>query len=365
MLRTLEIDRVGLNGQGVGTDPEGNIYFVPGALPGDFVEVDSFEERKKYRDGELKRILRHSKDRIESPCMHFKDCGGCDFLDWSYEAQVRHKEATLKHVLERSGFEVENFLPIMGAVRTQGYRNRIQVRRQGSKLGFFRKRTHDVVDVEQCCVAENRLNDALSKLRTRSETVADREKIEIWVDSHGETHTLRNRPHGAGGFSQVHPEQNLQLRQVVGKWMEGANTIIELYCGNGNLTQTYVDKVQSVCAVDSNEAALQEARTTFQSFDHLVFLKSNVERVSGKIPQEIRDRCDTLLLDPPRSGVEQGLGPFLMPGLQTLVYVSCSPTAFAQDAQCLKKNFRLAQIQPIDMFPHTRHIEFVAQFLRV
>ena len=87
-------------------------------------------------------------------------------------------------------------------------------------------------------------------------------------------------------------------------------------------------------------------------------------RLARRLPREFRERYDTLLLDPPRSGTQECLGSFLHENLKTIVYVSCSPVAFMKDVQCLKEHFTFEQAQIVDMFPNTRHIEFVAWFSR-
>ena len=88
------------------------------------------------------------------------------------------------------------------------------------------------------------------------------------------------------------------------------------------------------------------------------------EAIALKMPPDVRERCDTLVLDPPRTGMASSLEPFVHDGVKTIIYVSCSPVAFTKDVQCLKQSFTLRSVQPIDMFPHTRHIEFVAVFSR-
>ena len=137
MTSEVRIERIGQRGQGVGADLTGNIYFVSGTLPGDVAIVEFKADAKRYRDARLVELKVPSSARLVPQCKYFGECGGCDWLNWTYEEQLKAKQAMLIHVLERAGVGVENLLPIQGAAKQLGYRNRIQLRREGSKTGFY------------------------------------------------------------------------------------------------------------------------------------------------------------------------------------------------------------------------------------
>ncbi|MBY0370874.1 hypothetical protein K2X33_09325 [bacterium] len=365
----LTIEHVNLTGQGVGKDAEGNLYFVEGALPGDRVLAQPESEKGRYRDAALVQVVQPSPERVDSVCPVFGKCGGCDWLDWDYASQVRGKEKMLQHVLGRSNWEPKRFLPSIAAEQPLGYRNRIQLRAEGKKLGFYRKRSHDIVDIENCAVADPRLNEALTQLRGEG-PFAQPTKIELAVGDEGKVERLDNSPHAAAGFAQVHSRQNNLLREMVRDIVQraGAKTVLELFAGNGNLTMGYAEHVERLFAVDSSAPALEAARAAWKgrSQPKAAFLEARVDkRLVRRLPGDFREHYDTLLLDPPRSGTQECLGSFLHDNLKTIVYVSCSPVAFTKDVQCLEAaGFQLEQVQIIDMFPHTRHIEFVSWFSR-
>jgi 23S rRNA (uracil1939-C5)-methyltransferase len=364
----LEIERVGLMGQGVAQDPEGNIYFVPGAVPGDRVEVRVPRTARRYRDAELVRVIRPSPDRREPACAYFQRCGGCDWLHWDYAAQLRAKDGILEHVLSRADLRPADFAPIVGAERPQGYRNRIQVRRRGAELGFLRKRSQDLVDVESCWIADPRINAEMSRIR--QEPVSEHSiKIELSVGEDGGVTRLINRPHAAHGFAQVNVAQNERLREQVLSQIRaaGSRRVLELFCGNGNFTLPLARVVEQIVAVDGSAAALQDAKARRSAEDErrIFFLQAMVDRrLVKKLPPGFAEEYDTLLLDPPRTGAGTDLSHFVHPGLKSIIYISCSPVTFSQDVQALKKQFALSWVRAVDMFPHTRHIEFVARFDR-
>jgi 23S rRNA (uracil1939-C5)-methyltransferase len=362
----IDITRMNLEGQGVGYDSEKNIYFVPGAITGDRVEVVPEQTAKRYRDSRLERVVTPSPDRVESPCAHFQVCGGCDWLQWEYSAQLTAKENILRHVLERGGLAPREFFPMLPSPSQFGYRHRIQVRQMGATVGFFKRASHEIVDIKDCRVAHPKLNEAIAKLRATPSAAPL--KAELFVDDRGEVGHLYDVAHGAGGFTQINAGQNERLRTVVANAVKAndAQHVVELFCGNGNLSFAFFPLVSTCYAVDASRAAITRAREMASELGltKLFFAHGNVEAMAAKMPQDVRDRCDTLVLDPPRTGMASSLEPFVHDGVKTIVYVSCSPVAFTKDVQCLKKAFTLRSVQPIDMFPHTRHIEFVAVFSR-
>ncbi len=355
-------------GQGVAHDTQGNIYFIPGALPGDRILAETVETSKRYRDAELVEVLAPSPDRRDPECAVFHECGGCDWLHWDYAAQVAAKEKTLRHVLERSTWLPEKFLPTITANETMGYRNRIQLHAAGGRLGFYRRKSHDVVDIASCPVAHPKLNASLAELRREPESLAGG-KIELFVQEDGGVGRRDNEANAAAGFAQVHDAQNALLRQAIGQLVLGAEAknVLELFAGNGNLTFEYLSGVEEVIAIDSSPTALQQARERLKAFagKRAAFIEANVDvRLKRRLPREFMQGYDTLLLDPPRAGAEGCLEPLCFDGLQTIIYVSCNPVAFTKDVQCLNAQFDFRQVQIIDMFPHTRHIEFIALFSR-
>ncbi len=363
----IEITRMGMEGQGVGHDTEGNIYFVPGAVTGDKVTVTPEQTRKRYRDARLDSVDTPSVNRIEPECQHFQVCGGCDWLQWEYSAQLEAKQGILRHVLERGGLSPAAFESAIPSPKEFGYRSRIQVRQFGDRVGFYQRGTNDIVDIENCRVAHPKLNEAIRQLRKEPTTTL--RKTELFVDDRGEVGRLYDVPHGAGGFTQVNTAQNEKLKSVVAEAVSqsGGQHVVELFCGNGNLTFEYAPSVKSAYAVDFSRAAIQRAREEGRArgLDQVTFVYGSAEAAAAKMPQEVRERCDTLVLDPPRTGMIGSLAEFIHDGVRTVIYVSCSPVAFAKDVQCLKKGFTFQRVQPLDMFPHTRHIEFVGIFSRL
>jgi len=358
----IKIHHVGREGQGVGFDGDNNIYFVRGALPGDTVRV-SCEETKRYRNAELVDILQPSSERRDPICPYFGQCGGCDWLNWSYEAQLRAKSEMVAHVLARAELKPAKLLPILPSPNPLGYRNRVQLHRGTNGVGFHRRGSNDLVEIELCRIAHPAINAKISELEKHS---GNWKRVELALGSEGGVTVAFDEPEGE--FSQVNDALNERLQTLVAGAIaeSGGKTVLELYCGNGNLTQAYAPAVDTVVGVDSNPATLARAQARFAGQPHIRFLVEGVNgKLGRKLPAEIKDRYDTLVLDPPRPGVGKSLQNFLHGKLKTVIYVSCSPVTFSQDARGLvEQGMALQTVQPLDMFPQTRHVELFAVFSR-
>ena len=368
MILEVRIERVGVFGEGVGHDGKGNAYFVPGTIPGDLAVIESDLGSKRYREARLVTIKEPSAERKSSVCPYFGQCGGCDWLEWDYSQQLKAKENMVRHALSRAGLEAKVFSPIYGALKTLGYRNRIQVRRSGDQIGFYQRRSHTIVDVKSCAVTDPRLNSAIAQLRTESPPAVET-KTELALGDDGEVLRWENQPHASAGFVQINPEQNLVLQTTVAQKIKslGASSVLELFAGNGNLTFSFAPFVSNVLALEGNALAVKAAgeRVERNHVENVSFVLAHLGPYFWKRMGEVTEGTfDTLVLDPPRCGAGFSLAA-LTKSFRSVLYVSCSPVSFCKDvAPLVKEGFVLEEIQPIDMFPHTRHIELVATLKR-
>ena len=152
---TLPLDSLAVGGEAVGRH-EGMAVFVLFGCPGDTAEVEITEVARTFARGTVREVITPSPDRVEPPCPHFGECGGCQLQHISYRAQLRHKAALVRDSLERIGGITDLEVPeTLGAETPWFYRNRAEYTAAVSEagdivLGFFRHHTHDVIDLTQC-----------------------------------------------------------------------------------------------------------------------------------------------------------------------------------------------------------------------
>ena len=167
---TVKITGLGSSGEGVGK-VDGFTVFVPGALTGETVEAKLQVLKKSYGSGVLTKVLEASPDRVEPRCKVYKECGGCQLQHLAYEAELREKRQQVYDALTRLGhLEGIKVLPTLGSNDPWYYRNKMQFPVAGSpgklKIGCFAAFTHQVIDVEDCCIQKQPNNQICQVLRT-------------------------------------------------------------------------------------------------------------------------------------------------------------------------------------------------------
>ncbi|HKK45675.1 MAG TPA: 23S rRNA (uracil(1939)-C(5))-methyltransferase RlmD [Balneolaceae bacterium] len=171
---------------------------------------------------------------------------------------------------------------------------------------------------------------------------------------------------GANAFFQTNTHQAERLYDVAGDFadIEAGDTIYDLYCGVGTLSLYLSDRAKQVVGIELEKVAIRNARKNAEEngVNNVAFVEGDMKDV---FTEEITDKYgspDCLITDPPRSGmhpdVVKRLNKLKVP---KLVYVSCNSSTMARDLKELNKVYDILDVQPVDMFPQTYHIETVAK----
>ena len=168
---TLRIEDITDQGQGIGK-VDGFAVFVPNTLPGDLVDVILTKVKKRYAFGTVTGMKELSADRIESVCAYSEDCGGCVFSEYDYGAQLALKQKQVTDKLQRlAGIEEPPVKDIIGADDPFRYRNKAVLQISVDEIsgepsvGFFRVRTHDIVDCADCVIQRETVSAAAEAMR--------------------------------------------------------------------------------------------------------------------------------------------------------------------------------------------------------
>lgn len=173
----------------------------------------------------------------------------------------------------------------------------------------------------------------------------------------------------ANSFYQVNPAQTEALYKKAVEYANlcGDERVVDAYCGVGSLTLFLAKKAREVYGVEVVPAAIEDAEENAKrnQIDNVKFLVGEVEQVLPKLVR-IGVRFDVAVLDPPRSGCDKKVLETLANiNVKRIVYVSCNPSTLARDLRALvDRGYRVEEVQPIDMFPHTYHVECVALITR-
>jgi 23S rRNA (uracil1939-C5)-methyltransferase len=415
-LREVRLDGLAFGGDAVGRDDSGRVVFVAGGAPGDRVEVRITESKKAWARGDLLRVI-EAGARVTPPCPVQPQCGGCPWMHVEVKAQLAAKQEIVRRALERSGAEVEE---ILAAQDWLGYRVRAKMTARAGAVGFQARKSHRVVDVEHCAALDPRLDLAFqaarAELRTSlgdggtiaglvaadgrvhlhaecgylgaPETLADHAAsllgqagiVGIGVRSADGASTSRyyGEPRidlGGGlmassaGFAQANATQNEILRRIVLRWALGDDEpqrVLELYAGDGNFTRDLVKRVRVVAVEGDRDASARLvdnlraiAPRTHENVAQWAVRAEPSETAVAKLAAA-SEQFDVVLMDPPRAGAADVLDGVAMLGARRIVYVSCDPMTLARDLMRLGDlGYRSVRARPIDMMPHTSHIEVV------
>jgi tRNA/tmRNA/rRNA uracil-C5-methylase (TrmA/RlmC/RlmD family) len=338
----LDIHDVAFGGAGVGR-LAGKIVFVPFTIDGEQIEAQVIERKKSFDRAQLHKVIVRSAHRIEPICPYFGRCGGCDYQHITYGHQLELKRRQVVQLLERIGriTDVE-VLPTLASPRAFAFRNRITVHAAQGRIGFFEKNSREVVDIERCALAIPMVNEALKELRGTGL-------------GEGRHRTLRGE-----GVPRTFTQTNDLMAGALLEFVTGqivGERLIDAYCGFGFFGHAMAERMKSVIGIDWNEQAIKTARESASSNETYI-----CSDIAGTIESLLaNDRPDTVILDPSADGVDDRVTDALASNPPNrLIYVSCNPATLSRDLARLRSKFKIAAVQPFDMFPQTAEIEAVA-----
>jgi 23S rRNA (uracil1939-C5)-methyltransferase len=413
VVERLVIDHLGHRGDGVvegGAEP----VFVPGALPGEAVEVDSVSGHPDQR--RLLRVETPSPERIAPFCPHFGVCGGCAVQHWTGARYRAWKRELVVTALRQAALDA----PVADLIDAHGDGRRrvvFHARSAGAhdivEVGFSAARAHRLVPVDRCPVLAKSLDGALPAAWAIAETlVPARKPLDIHVTAtdagldvdvrgsgaltpalvstlaqvaarhrlarltrHGELVAQQRAPTLQIGtasvtlppaaFLQATAEGEAVLSRLVVASSGGAATVADLFAGIGPFALRLAAHAR-VVAVDDDEpalAALKRAATTTAGLKPIAVERRDLFR-QPLVASELK-RFDAVVFDPPRQGAQAQARALAASGIAVIVAVSCNPATFARDMTYLKDGgYRLTMVTPVDQFRHTAHVEIVARLER-
>jgi len=449
----------------------GKVIFVEGAVPGDVVDIQLQKNKADWGEGFVKHFHSYSDIRVSPFCSHFGVCGGCQWQMLPYDQQLVYKRKQVVDNLTRiAKVPLPSIPAIIGAVETQGYRNKVEYTFATEKFipfsefkamkaeaeenpnatiavkapgvagfharGFFEK----VVEIDICYLQSEPTNAlrktvvefALAnqmpfyniKLHTgwvRNMFIRNTTKGEWMVnlilgyeEEEKRTalfelllarfpqittllYTINSKRNdsmqdlvpqvysGSGyitemledfqfkispkSFFQTNSKQAEKLYQITRNFAEltGKEIVYDLYCGTGSIGIFCSKHAKKIIGVEMVEEAIEDAKENAR-MNHLneaAFFAGDVIKICDTDFFETHGKPDVIITDPPRAGMHEKLvHKLLAMEAPIIVYVSCNPATQARDLSLLNEKYTVTKIQPVDMFPHTLHIENVVQLKR-
>ncbi|KLI42301.1 class I SAM-dependent RNA methyltransferase [Brachyspira hyodysenteriae] len=381
-------------GYGIAKDENGKVIFIPHSVEGDILDITITKESKKFSYASINKIIESSQFRINPKCKYAGICGGCLFNHIEYNKQLDTKKNVVLNAIRNIDFN-NDIKMIYG--ENINYRLRVNMIADNGKIGFYRFKSNDFVNIDECIILkeslfekiknfasennitgsiyaiENNNNEALAFIELNKKinikcfekyfkgiTIKNNKNIK----SYGSDTILYktkygNIPIGHKTFFQ----SNLYLLDdfqynVIKYLSDNDSSIVELYAGSGFFTSALENKIKSFnnhykfIASEINKDSVLIANKydlKIKNEDALITLKN--------IDYDI----DALILDPPREGMNKNVvEEIIRIKPKKIIYVSCDPMTFARDINLLKEYYNLSDLNIIDMFADTYHIELIS-----
>lgn len=390
----LTIEKLVAGGDGLGRF-EGIPIFVPRSAPGDRIRARLFERKPDYGRAEILEVLTAGPGRREPPCPYFSRCGGCDLQHLDDAVQRRLKAATLVETVRRiSGVRVPDPSAVV-AGRAWGYRLRTQLHTHavhgGFEVGYFARRSRDLVAVASCPVLAPALEKELGTLARRLPERAP-SRIDLACGDGNQVSyapLVEGLPHGelkrrigsfeyrfdARCFFQGHAGLLEELVEVVVGPSTGGSAA-DLYGGVGLFALPLARRYSRVVMVEGDRIATRFARKNARA--NLPDYAEPAESAGGGGGLEIVGQAvetwvasglaggfDRIVVDPPRDGLSAAVRRLIVEHPPArLTYVSCHPAALGRDLKELVSTLEIESLVLLDLFPQTGHMEAVVQLTR-
>ncbi len=468
LLENITIEAVAAEGKCI-TRVDDQVIFVPFCVPGDVVDLQVVKKKHKYCEAKVVRFIKKSDVRQEPMCEHFGICGGCKWQNLPYEEQIKAKQKQVEDQLTRIGkIELPEFRPIMGSVKTQEYRNKIEFgcsnkrwftseelaqlpqkeddtvtslkeRHAQNAIGFHITGAFDkIYPIKKCWLMDDLCNEIrnfvfeyadshnytfydlreqhglLRDMMIRNSNTGewmlvfqfhyDEEGDEqralelmqqvadkfpqitslMYVDNQKGNDTIndldlilfKGNDHifelmedlkfkvGPKSFYQTNTEQAYHLYCVAREFanLTGDELVYDLYTGTGTIANFVAHKAKKVIGIEYVPEAIEDAKVNSQvnNIENTLFYAGDMKDILTNEFIAQHGRPDVIITDPPRAGMHPDVvNVILNAAPNRIVYVSCNPATQARDLQLMDDHYKVAAVQPVDMFPHTPHVENV------
>ncbi len=439
------------------------VVFVPFCVPGDVCDIQIRRKKHSFAEGEVVRFIKYSNVRATPFCQHFGACGGCKWQNLPYEEQLKFKQKQVHDQLTRIGkVELPEFRPILGSVKTQEYRNKLdfgcankryltkeeiatlpndesQSLKDAPAIGFHITGAFDkILPIEKCWLMDDLHNRIRNEVRDYAvehnlsffdlraqkgllrdviirnsatgewmvifqfhydETGGEKEAkalLQHIADKFQEISSLmyldnqkcndtigdqdilvfKGNDHifetmedlkfkvGPKSFYQTNTEQAYHLYSVARDFaaLSGSEVVYDLYTGTGTIANFVARQARQVIGIEYVPEAIEDAKinSEINHIDNTLFYAGDMKDILTDEFIAEHGRPDVIITDPPRAGMHPDVvKTILRAAPKRIVYVSCNPATQARDLQDLDSQYKVLAVQPVDMFPHTPHVENV------
>ena len=382
----VKCERLDHFGRGIGK-VAGKIIFVAGLFPSEEALVKITLDKKSYMVGEIISLVKKSDDRISSECPYF-NCGCC-LKEYRYEKTTEYKKQKVLDALRKFASLSSKNVDIVPCVNNYYYRNKITLKVLNGKIGYFKNKTNDLIEIDRCLIASKKINEIINVLKKEdlsnvSEIVIkDMDETMIIISGDMDWSNLKNYCDSIylndnlvfgkeiifnsllgykftvskDSFFQVNKEITEKLYSKVIEFAGSGKFALDLYSGTGTIGILLSKNFEKVLGVEINREAVECANKnkTINKINNIDFKCGDANKIIRGL-----SNVDTLVVDPARSGLSKdGISNILDILPVRIVYVSCDPITLSRDLKYLSDCYDLKKVCVFDMFPWTYHCESI------
>jgi 23S rRNA (uracil1939-C5)-methyltransferase len=388
----IKIEKLDHYGKGIGYSND-KIVFVNNALPKEIVDIKIVKDKKSYSEAIVLEYIKKSDKRIEPKCPYYEVCGGCDIMHMDYNEQHIFKLNKVKEIINKYTKVDSSLIKEIIYDKQFNYRNKV-VLKVNEKVGYYKKGSNDIVNIDNCLIADPAINEVILKLNEmdlfniNEITIRKLDKIMILIDLskdrkldsfielfdkanivkkinneyllvHGNDY-ISTKINGIEfrvsieSFFQVNNEVTHLLYSKIIEYAKESKNVLDLFCGTGTIGMVISKYVDEVTGIEINNQAISDALVN-KEINYI----TNINFINGDVYNHLDDLkdIDLVIVDPPRSGLaDKSIQQIIQMSPKKIIYVSCDPITLARDINKLD-NYSVKEITLFDMFPNTHHIE--------
>lgn len=388
----IKIEKLDHYGKGIGYY-NNKIVFVSNALPGEIVDVKILNEKKNYSEAVVLKYIKKSDERVVPRCPFYQMCGGCNIMHMDYNDQLDFKLNKVKEIISKYTKVETSLISEIVHDNQFNYRNKV-VLKVNDKLGYYKKGSNEIVNIDKCLIADAAINETITKLNKldlydiKEITIRKLDEIIIIVDlfKDRELDSFKNvfeksnivkkfnneyiSIHGndfistkinnmefrvsTDSFFQVNNGITNLLYNKILDYSKKSKNALDLFCGTGTIGLVISKDVKTVTGIEINNIAIEDALVNKENNNI-----KNIDFINGDIYNHLNGLkdIDLVIVDPPRSGLtSESLAQILEINPNKLIYVSCDPITLARDINKME-GYKVYEMNLYDMFPNTHHVE--------
>ena len=395
---TYEVKIIRLNNEGLGVAlVDKFVVFVKNALVDELVKIKITEVNDNYAKADVINYIETSSNRVIPSCPFYEKCGGCNLMHMNYESQISFKKDKVKSIFKKiSNIDID--IKDIIYDKEYNYRNKVTLKVKNDKIGLYREKTNDIINVDKCLLLDNKINDELIKLelfihRYKNNNISEimirviNDKIMLSLDTinkevrdsfinnfdHVESIYINNKLVYGNEFLKetinglefnISPKSFFQVnKKIMTKMYNKAisyikgGTTLDLYSGTGTISMLASISSKEVIGIEVVKDAVRDANNNIE-LNNIKNVSFICDKVENKIDELKNKKIDNIIMDPPRSGSDKkSLNSILEIEPKQIIYISCNPVTLARDYNTLKEKYDIKEITLFDMFPNTYHVE--------